>query len=342
MTRYRCSHTRLQIAVAVALALSASCVLQTDPIILGERNPADPITLAEDQIDPFDIIVDGAQVYWMDWLVPPPVGWVGTENRLTVLMKADTAALTDPVLFDHGEHQGSSANPTLIGADSTDVYWSDAWGRFRQIAKTGGTPGVDIAAGGRVHALVVDTTHVFWMNHLDGDITQIEKATGTATQVYSDLGTLGTGLGMDSTDLYVIREGGFGEDALLALPRTGGAPVVVVESLPMEQFTLDGDVIYFASGDTIYKVRKTGGDPTVVAAGVSPISELAIDSTHVYWGDIDSVSGDEGVAIYRLDKTDDTLVAVASELPSVTDLALDSSHIYWTDREGGTVMKLAK
>ena len=300
--------------------------------------PSIPTAIADGQIDPFDLQVDGNDVYWMDWLVPPPVGWTGSEDRLTTLMTVDSQGLAAPRILDHGEHQGSSANPSLIAMDAEFIFWADTWGRFHQVDRLT-EAATDVVSGQRVQAVVVDATHVYWSTQ-GGELFRRDRTSGASSQLATGLGTIGASLAVDSTHIYWISKGGFAEDALMSLDKNGGTPSVVVDSLPIGQFTLDASDIYFSDQDTLYRVDKTGGLATVVAADVRPLSELALDGTHVYWGDLDP--GNDGVALVRMDKATGAIAPLASGLTAVTDLALDQNSVYWTDRDSGVVMRLAK
>ena len=145
---------------------------------------------------------------------------------------------------------------------------------------------------------------------------------------------------------YTISVGGEfcpadGEPALKRVPLGGGTVQTLYHSCTFDPYQLAADDthVYFADwhDDKIKRIPVAGGAPTVVTSGSSLILHrgLALDSTHVYWGD--------HAGIRRLPKAGGAVQVLAADTQSVK-LAVDGTHVYWSVWGSGTgqVRRVAK
>jgi hypothetical protein len=103
---------------------------------------------------------------------------------------------------------------------------------------------------------------------------------------------------LDDTHVYLFvenLEGSFG--SLYAVPKTGGAAVRLVSSVPTPfELTADGTYVYYTSLGTIdgddfkadgqvVRVKKDGSGTTVLASNLNVPTSVAVDATDVYFAE---------------------------------------------------------
>ncbi len=119
----------------------------------------------------------------------------------------------------------------------------------------------------------------------------------------------------------------------------GQAVVLVGEQAGARLLAVDAEHIYWttssglnAATETIWKLAKTGGEPSAVVRDVASLGFIAAHDGDLYWSL--SAAGQ----IYRLPRG-----AVAAQLVSSlgrpTQLAVNGHGIYWLDSSAGTVMR---
>ena len=127
------------------------------------------------------------------------------------------------------------------------------------------------------HAFVTaaDDTHVYWV--AGPDLLRATHSGDTTETLVGDAS--GAGLVLDSSNVYWI-----GRDGILAMPKGGGAPRLLIGA-NAQGIATDGAHVYWTeSSAQIKRIPVEGGAAEVVAGdGFETGPDLALDANHVYW-----------------------------------------------------------
>lgn len=236
-------------------------------------------------------------------------------------------------------YQISPHRPLPLEADETHLYWGEAGepSRIVRAPKTGGGTIQEVGVWGGTEItkqlLVVDATHVFW---LDGDvIRKVAKVSGEASVIAIGAPPLAGGwvlIADDSTLYFSDRDC----QSVARVAKAGGDPVSFTvkdhdQAWGGTWLAVDADSLYCGSGRDLLRFPKAGGASTNVAVvpdgqGVGP---LVAAGNELYWasnranlgtreenlavmakaggeiGDLGNIGS--GSAIMRLDATRNTL-----------------------------------
>jgi hypothetical protein len=95
---------------------------------------------------------------------------------------------------------------------------------------------------------------------------------------------------------------------------------------------VDGDAVYLAEGvprGRVLRVALAGDAPAqVLAAAQNVPAGIAIDATHVYWGNGGNGTGRGSVS--RVPLAGGTIEVVAPDESGVGEIAVDATHVYWS------------
>lgn len=180
-----------------------------------------------------------------------------------------------------------------MAIDATHVYWGAnenvtecCPGVVRRMPKGGGD--VEHVATGPsiITDMALDGTHVYWTTSESGAVLRaalggsevVELATGLAEP---------SSLALGGDSVYVVASGGISGDgnALVRVPKEGGAPEVLVEGVLVRAVATDEEHLYWAGYEMLQKIPLAGGDPVVLATEVHLPTDLVVDATHVYVAD---------------------------------------------------------
>jgi hypothetical protein len=229
--------------------------------------------------------------------------------------------------------------PLWIASDSARVYWTErgdpagATGAVKGCAITGcdGGPAVYQSALSDVHGIAVDDQNVYfatggasagvWACAIGGCPSgALNLAPGAMTP---------DGVAVDATYVYWVD---FADNSVHRAPKMGGADQVLHDGggssvTQPQRCRVDGAFVYVTdtSGDVV-RIPLGGGDPIAIDVATTNTHEvpLALDSTYVYYGLLESV--------FRSPKTaTDSGVAIANGLPKVMDLEVAGGDVLWAD-----------
>jgi len=178
-----------------------------------------------------------------------------------------------------------SGRAIAVGGDS--IYFSD-YGLLR-IPKAGGTQTV-IEDAHFVYAVAADDRGVYWSGPLRASSTFRVFAYhpgDTGATMLATVSSAGNHLTIDDETIYFSANSG-----IARMPRAGGDVTMLVASTSSWRIAVDDRFVYWtvgfsgSGGYTINKVRKSGGEPTVIGEGDGAYVDLAVDDNCVYVADL--------------------------------------------------------
>lgn len=240
--------------------------------------------------DPRRILADATHVYWLE---------LGDKSLYRTL-------------------RGGGVPQEVITTDVYDfglrddaIYWAQESAQtIWLLAKSGGSPSKVVEYGSKILELVADNSGAYWIN-TSGELLHvsayagdnIEKLTQEPCSALRDLT-------LDSSHVYWTYRGSgaacYQDRAIRRISKGGGPVENIAEGQLAGQVTniaVDQNSVYWSYvGGTldwgIRKIPKIGGSSTLIVAGameVLPVSvlatisitptDLAVDSTHLYWTD---------------------------------------------------------
>ena len=258
--------------------------------------------------------------------------------------------------------RGGESAATLVGVDSTYLYWSTTTA-LRRIPTAGGTPSTVSTVSLQQYNVSLDTsnpggTALVWTSGPFGQAQLLTApiatllANGTPTVLASQsMGGLAgnpSGPSADATSVFFFMGSGSQmqrtSSVAMVAKRPPGSMVVDLTdgggpgNLGGPQLALvDSTSVYWTNDQGIWQVPKGGGVPPalVVSGGSLGVNGgLAADATNVYYSD--QVSG----SVVRVDKS--TLSAVQLAVAqSPYAVATDGQNVYWSNAGAGGISRIA-
>ncbi len=254
--------------VAYALAIDATHVYWTagteGEVWRAPKCGGDAELLAQDEINPDEIAVDDAHVYWVE---------KHTEGTIRRAPKGGGPATT---FVDLGEQAEG------LALDATHVYWVLTTGGIGRALKSNGAP--ELVAGTPMgNAVALDDAYVYVSQYLE--IARAPKQGGALATVTT--GTNGSAtLAVDATSVFWSSWLSGSDGRVSRAPKDGGAATTLAEgqSVPAN-LAIDDANVYWTNleGGSVMKAPKAGGPATTVADGWSLPEGVAVDADSVYW-----------------------------------------------------------
>ena len=255
-----------------------------------------------------------------------------------------------------------------IAVDPGDIYILDGdyikkvpinGGTIEKLSSTHGGSIGDISAINQ--DIVTDGTNVYWTygTGSSGFVQKTSKAGGAAAVTLATAQPVGSGpevcywrIAVDGQSVYWSAHSfQFSSGCSVnKVPIDGGATTTPLDSAYLQDFTVDGTDIYFAtkgSGASIMKTSVNGGPITPVASGFRA-RVLANDANNIYWIYWDDYGSAE--IIQEIAKAGESAGAEVSNLArpitsasttySLEGIAVGPERLYWTETLQGNIFSL--
>jgi hypothetical protein len=199
----------------------------------------------------------------------------------------------------------TSENLFALAHDADNLYWLASNGGITpsmvmQMPKSGGTPSLAGSAEGRaLGQLAARDGVVFWTSsvglHRRSSSEEIETVFPQSAQAL----TIDNG---GSIYFSGAPQFGLATSVIFRTSLSGGAiePLLDVEER-VSDIIVDDESIYFATGSfgsyRIWRVPKTGGNPSCISALVRSLGFLALDANTLYWTE---PAGGDGIMAWDL------------------------------------------
>jgi hypothetical protein len=315
-------------------------------------SPGTVVTLASGGVRPWEIAVDGHNVYWGDW---GPVTYPHGSSEFTqgVIMQAPLCGGASVTLAE------SQLFPAAIAVDSSSVYWANAG--FEETPSTGAIVRAPIGGGAvTTLAMGMDTPANIAVNAGNVYFTTttavmaIPVDGGSVTTLAS--GQQPVSMSVDSTSVYWSNQSTPG--AVMRIPLEGGAAATVVSALmlglghELDSLYIVGVAdsrLYLLDTDTVLSVPVSGGDVTTLTTPLNEWSGVVADSSGLYWvsgDDVDSGNTSNGhIEMMPLSGGDRVKLATGPGLVPGYGIALNETTVVWTHLDlsgGGSVLATPK
>jgi hypothetical protein len=291
----------------------------SDIVVDGGRS----VTLMTHTDHPDNLVVDSANVYWID-------------------MASETVRKAPRAGGPMTEIASGEIELSGIAVDANNVYWSlNLTGEIRKAPVSGGPPTTLLtiptppAAGGiaDIGALSIDATSAYWT---DGHaILSAPLTGGPITTVFAGgIGYLCNPVLFGGSLHYCSTDDSSG--TFYRVPVTGGSTTNLgALGNSARLFTVSTEGVFAAVTD-IYLIPAAGLPPNTLPTDLVSLtfgpSAITTDSTSIYWAtDTISKAPKSGVPAGSSPAT------LASGQGSVSGMVADGANLYWTDWERATV-----
>lgn len=308
--------------------------------ICGEQ----PSVFAAEQYGANYLAVDATNLYWTN-------RWSGE------VMKKPVDGGEAVVLYSKPKSQ-----PRCIVVYGNSLYWTNVEDGTVMMGDIEGHPSIEIASGqNNPYDIVVNDQFVYWTN--EGPEEHKTEPVGTVMRRKRDLSedaevfardqTYPQAIAVDGTSIYWTDA-----DKLNRSPLDESKPTTL-DDLPTPPPNLDRKITQFSriavresivywtdtDGNTVKKVGTTGGNWMQLAANTTTPFGIAVDETNVYWTNPSLDLSDPRLnAVWKvgIDEDNSTATKLADKQGFPVGIAVDKTCIYWANRDGNTVMMMAK
>ncbi len=214
---------------------------------------------------------------------------------------------------------------------------------LRRVSKAGGSATTIAMDSGTVGWLAIDATHLYWLvwSVTDGSPTFAVRA---APKTGGDAFTVLTlthephGLAVDDTFVYVAHPT-MGE--LLAAPKAGGGPSVLLGKVPGARFFAQDAANLYTSGLGIWVMPKDGSGARRLS--LDSAKSAVVDANNLY-ATTDSTTS---FSVIALPLDGGSKIVLGTGQQNAFPITLDEKSVYWIDygsmgSVAGTVRKVSK
>jgi len=258
---------------------------------------------------------------------------------------AGVCGCSDPATC--GEVIASTPHPFGIAVDNDFVYWGAGStpkdGGVYRVGKMGGKVEPLVTGIAAVATLEVDDTDVYYV--AGKDLQRVPKSGGKPATLAGLVS--GDQIALSGADVYYGVDGGLKKvrkDGSAA--ETLVAPLDIVTGVAVDKVSFYWATVGINGGKTYVHSRPVaGGDDVEYYAGNANFGAapglLAVDSSNVYWMNLDDGTGKNGSLSWApLDGSSGD--RLAGGFRRAWGIAQDDDHIYWTGGKDCTIARIAK
>lgn len=282
-----------------------------------------PVELAEQDGQPWEIALDGEHVYWNN-----------THGEMAKVPKKGgaTKILTDALI-----------NVGALALRGDRVYGANYGGAVWFVSKGGGALQSLTAPGSGGIAVATGESGVYWGRQA---LMRTDFG-GGSTSVLGDASHEVTSIAVDASHAYWTdyAEEGTESGGVRRVPVGGGPTSTLASGYGIIQLVIDDESVFWIFGGTsekswadgaLYAMPKGGGEATLLAAPLDGATRLAVDASHVYWTE------SYGMVVRKVPKSGGEAVTLATSNGNPQGIAVDEEAVYWVDPGNGKIMKVAK
>jgi hypothetical protein len=171
-----------------------------------------------------------------------------------------------------------------LAVDDTTVYFLSTTNGtdfgVLSMPKTGGTPSPLSTEPSGTERIAFDATYLYWVRDF-GAIVKMLKTGGAVQTLYTDPSTT-YALAIDDASIYWGNA-----SSIMKMDKNGTtAPIALAPALAARVVLDDTDVYWLQqnlSSNSISRVSKNGGSPSVVIPTAAPQDSLAVTPKSIYW-----------------------------------------------------------
>jgi hypothetical protein len=321
-----------------------------------------PIVLADAEGSPVALVVDSANVYWLD-LGPfvGPGGKVGGSYPNGELRRCAIGGCgNQPTTLASGWGAPQPMVPGALTLGNGTLYWSGG-GSVLSCPVTGCSGGfATLVSGVGATGVAVDAQRVYWTIYDTGEIASA-PVDGSSPPVTMATGQVGPSSSVaDATELYWATYAG----TVVGCAPTGcpSGPTVLWSGVDTQSLTIglaqDALRLYWTNGNpigagSVFACDKADCRGTSVAienAASSPLG-IAVDDANVYWTELgDTYANGQAVpdagSVRKAPKHGGTVTTIADHQSFPSAIAVDGHAIYWATQGAtagqGQIVQLAK
>lgn len=241
------------------------------------RETGEVITLAATGgHEPWELAVNGDQIYWVDYLDGVECADNADQDRLMRVDREDPTSAT-PVWTGCG-------NPRGVATDGEAVYWTRNGDStvMRRVLANGSQGQIASSQGGPV-GVGVSADAVYWASYNSNLIKRYLKGADVNEVTTFAASDKPTRLAIDGEAVYWIGET---KISRLLMANAGDSPTILAKDFDLLRgVAVDERYLYFTDHDAhlVLRMRKEGGAPVVIAEGQEGANAITVDDAAIYW-----------------------------------------------------------
>jgi hypothetical protein len=283
------------------------------------------LALASGQHSPGSIVVDRANVYWID----------SASQGLTdgAIMKVSRAGGT-PIAM------ASGYRPVDIAVDASGVYFTDDWfGAIFKVPLAGGAPTMLAAGQSGPTGIALDATNVYWTDQVKGTVSCVPVG-GGSTRILATGQPGAYGVAVDATSVYftAMNLSAVAGGMVMSVPVVGGSPKTLATGQDTPAgIAVDATRVYWVdlalsgSYGGLRSVALGGGTATILNYGGPQSWHIALDAAYVYYASASQV--------FRLPLAGGANTALTSNLNDPEGMVVDGSNLFFATIDGFVMTK---
>lgn len=230
-------------------------------------------------------------------------------------------------------------------------------GKRRAVASpSSGCPPMVLSRGEMTSDVALDGDHLYFFGTED-EVWRVHKNGGTPERL-AVTDTTPFRIAFDAERMYfATMPPGSDQATIWSIPKSGGTPLAVTTSVAFPRdLVVDGGYVYWSSRGTVGdgflnpdgsvgRVRTDGSGREVLASKLHDPSEIALDATHVYFGESLARADEFQFGVRRVPREGGIVETIAENLLTFA-LTMDDQFVYAGgidfDAETFTVARIAK